>query len=387
MSALPTTLPIDRNSILWAGISWNHTGKHSALAPLSREVAAVLPPGTVHRVDHIPEGWQTLDRLRGLLRKLLHRAATPSPASIAREDGVPYYRDSAWPVERKIARLVTLANPRAVFIEALEEQYYFLAQERQNWEHTRLFAIAHQPPAWWRVKGANSKIAAALDTLIVVAESMRLHWEQFLPANKIVVVPHGVDADFFLPAPPITDQRNGLRPLRAVLSGQWLRDFETLAQVVAMVEQRNLPICFDLIVPQFARENQACYEIAMSQRVRWHASLSDEQLRDVYRSADLLLMIMRDATANNGLLEGMACGLPVLVTDVGGVHDYAQPSFADVFPTRDPAAVIACLEHHLANRDRLPARGAAARQFVEQHLSWKRVAPRIARLLTPAGPH
>ena len=46
----------------------------------------------------------------------------------------------------------------------------------------------------------------------------------------------------------------------------------------------------------------------------------------LYQGADLLLLPLIDATANNTLLEGLACGLPVLASDLTGVRDYAPDS-------------------------------------------------------------
>ena len=69
------------------------------------------------------------------------------------------------------------------------------------------------------------------------------------------------------------------RNLRAVFSGQWLRDFETMAAVVAIADHLNLPVYFEMIVPRQSRGQEACYKMAMSSRVRWYSDLTDEDLR------------------------------------------------------------------------------------------------------------
>jgi glycosyltransferase involved in cell wall biosynthesis len=121
--------------------------------------------------------------------------------------------------------------------------------------------------------------------------------------------------------------------------------------------------------------------MAMSPRVRWHADLPDEELRRIYRQSDLLVLPLCDCTANNALQEGLACGLPVIVTDVGGVRDYANEQFADFVRPGDAAGFIERLKDCIAHKDKLVARGASARTFVEQQLSWKKVAARYAAML------
>ena len=39
----------------------------------------------------------------------------------------------------------------------------------------------------------------------------------------------------------------------------------------------------------------------------------------------MMIMPLHDATANNAVLESLACGLPLVVSDVGAVRDYVNP--------------------------------------------------------------
>lgn len=199
--------------------------------------------------------------------------------------------------------------------------------------------------------------------------------------EKVVFIPHGVDSDFFLPSETEMKLSSNDGVLRIVFSGKWLRDFETMAAVTAIADDLNLPVRFEMIVPPYSRRTDTCYRIAMSPRVRWHSGLSDEDLRDVYRQSDLLLLTLYDSTANNGLLEGMACGLPVVVTDVGGVKDYATKTFADFVPPRDASSIIEVIQGYLAQKGKLIERGAAARAHVETHLSWRKIAREYVALL------
>lgn len=56
--------------------------------------------------------------------------------------------------------------------------------------------------------------------------------------------------------------------------------------------------------------------------------MSEEDLLVAYRQADLLALPLKDCTANNSILEAMACGLSVVTTDIGGIRDYVDDTCA-----------------------------------------------------------
>jgi glycosyltransferase involved in cell wall biosynthesis len=364
-------------SVLLAAASWGHVGAHSGFVPLYREIE-VKSPGLVQRID-IKRRRRFVSRLETGMRLLLG-LPRPVPVWATIKAESPLYSENSWFIEREISEVVLKLKPVAVLLESVEDQLFLLAKEREKWRETRLIGVCHQPPAWWQLNHASPDIIKSLDYMIVLSCSARAYWEQFTDRERILVIPHGVDADFFTP----TERKDKLSSqdgiLRAVFSGQWLRDFETIAAVVAIVDDLNLPVRFEMIVPRFARASDTCYRMAMSPRVRWHSGLTDESLRSVYRQSDLLLLTLRDCTANNGLLEGMSCGLPVIITDVGGVRDYAKETFADFVRSRDALGIIDIIKGYLSQRDELNDRGAAARAHVENYLSWPKITSEYIRL-------
>ncbi len=92
------------------------------------------------------------------------------------------------------------------------------------------------------------------------------------------------------------------------------------------------------------------------------SDISDDALRNLYQSASLAIFSFRDATANNALLEAMACGLPIVATDVGGVSEYTDDDSATLCRPGDPEDLANAVNGLLANAEVAATRGDASRR-------------------------
>ncbi|MBW4668538.1 MAG: glycosyltransferase family 4 protein [Cyanomargarita calcarea GSE-NOS-MK-12-04C] len=237
----------------------------------------------------------------------------------------------------------------------------------------KIVGTAHQPTSWWRLMHRYEDRIALLNALIVPGSREVSYFENYLP-GRVFFVPHGVDIDFFKPKSETVDSDKAEKYPRCVFSGTWLRDIDTLAVVVDQLIAKNPNIRFDMIVPISKRDHPAFYRIARHEQVTWHAGISDEQLRTIYQQASLLLLPIIDSTANNALLEGMSCGLPVVSNNVGGLLDYTRNDFADLLPVGDIDGMVESVIKLIDDPQQQNTRGAAARFFVEENLTWDKIA-------------
>ena len=231
----------------------------------------------------------------------------------------------------------------------------------------KLIGTAHQPASWWRLHNTSPDYLSALNGLIVLSSKEVSYFEQYLP-NRVFFVPHGIDTSFFQP-----NVEAKADSLRCVFSGRWLRDLPTLAQIIDRVIAQNPAVHFDMIVPKDDRDNPLLIHIARHEQVSWHAGLSDQQLRQIYQQARLLILPILDCTANNAVLESMSCGLPIISNSVGGLSDYTRDSFADLFPVGAVEQMTNRILDLLDSPEECQKRGMAARQFAEQNLSWDEI--------------
>lgn len=351
------------NSVLWLRRQFNWMGAHSGYDRLCEEIPQLVD-GQYHST------WQELGKRRnklsrGVLKRLAANAKTSPVYNI---DSVAAEFSTVWQSWRH--------QPDLIHVTYVENHLGVLPFWKEKLT-VKLVGTVHQPSGWWRLYHRHPQILEALDGLIVLSSRDVPYFNQFLP-GRVYCIPHGVDTDFFQ---PLTLQSAGFtvnhRP-RCVFSGKYLRDFPTLAAVVDQVLAQNPAIQFDLILPHKNRlmVDDTLIRLARYDQVHWYADLSDEDLRSLYQQANLLVLPLLDCTANNGVLEAIACGLPVVSNAVGGMSDYTRPTFADLHPVGDVLGLTQSILSLVENSQEQVQRSQAARAFAEAELSWAQVAQR-----------
>jgi glycosyltransferase involved in cell wall biosynthesis len=105
------------------------------------------------------------------------------------------------------------------------------------------------------------------------------------------------------------------------------------------------------------------------------------QMAAVYGAADLFVDAQWHAGWNNPVIEAMACGTPVVCTDIGGVRDFAfHEQTALLVPPRDPAALSAAMRR-MMDDEPLRARLSANALAVVDRFDWDRAADGFLDLL------
>jgi glycosyltransferase involved in cell wall biosynthesis len=110
--------------------------------------------------------------------------------------------------------------------------------------------------------------------------------------------------------------------------------------------------------------------------VIWHSGLSDEELLKLYQDSDLAFLPLNNATANNSILEALACGLSIISTDISAVREYVSAESAVLISKGHTDGFINALITLYLNPEQRRQMSNSARRRAEQ-FSWQKIAAKI----------
>ena len=308
-------------------------------------------------LDHLPEA----HRITGPTSPLATRTAHAAHRLLARHCPLPFY-----PAEHFATDLRLLASREAAHVLYGDEQYWFsrrrLGPSAVTYHQPPAHLTRLLPPKKW------AKLAPTAAHIITLDPHQQAFFAGLMPAERVHLVPHGIDTTTFSP----TGQPATGRPL-VLTVGWWLRDWNVLDAVHEQLHRRHGDGIELIVVTRQARTRP------------WHPAarilegVTEQTLIALYRRAAALLLPLEDATANNALLEAMACGTPVAATDIGGIRHYAGDSqAAQLTPPGDITAAAQAVEKILAESGTAAhaVRRALARERAEL-FAWPLVADQI----------
>jgi len=159
------------------------------------------------------------------------------------------------------------------------------------------------------------------DTVFVNSEQYRKSWvDRGIDPEKLKILPRGLDTDLFTPAHRDTNfwERHGSKngAVRLLYVGRISRekDLDVLAAAFGQLRKEGLPV--NLLMVGHGPYSQALAE-NLPEAI-FTGYLEGEELAKAYASSDIFVFPSTTDTFGNVIIEAQACGLPVIVSDLGG---------------------------------------------------------------------
>lgn len=211
--------------------------------------------------------------------------------------------------------------------------------------------------------------------------------ERAVRGLTVETVYNGVDLERFRP-PEAGAPRAG--PLRVIYSGRLVRvkRLELLLEVWAEVRERlDRPALLELAGygPEREKLERRVAALGLGDSVRFLGYLDEGQMIRAYQEASVFVSLSADEGLPNSVLEALACGLPVVLSDIGPHREIlGQSSAGALCDIHDPASVRDALLQLLRNTEKRDLAAERARSRVAGRFSWEKSAEDLIRLLPHA---
>lgn len=203
---------------------------------------------------------------------------------------------------------------------------------------------------------------------------------------KLHTLRNGVDLQRFVPEPrDVARERLGLRrDANYLLSVGHL--IERKGHHIAIEALRELPGVTLLVAgagPGEAQLKALAERLGVADRVVWAGVVPQTDLKWWYSAADVLALCSSREGWANVLLESMACGTPVIATNIWGTPEVVSTPDAGVLMQRRDAAAL--VQAHRALHAAMPSREAVRRHA--ERFSWDDTTKGQLRLLRSIMAH
>jgi len=260
--------------------------------------------------------------------------------------------------------------------------------------------VARSSEEWegnYRIQGEKKVIAIANRIIAATpAEFAQLQWLYDVNEQKVQVIPPGVDLSHFYPIPDDEAKEYiGIPPCDKLLLFvgriEPLKGIDTLIKAIALMKKRGAEVYLSIIggypdissetlSSEMSRLQTLCEQHGLTDLIAFLGRRGQDTLPYYYSAADAVVMPSHYESFGMVALEAMACGTPVVASQVGGLAFLIEDGETGyTVPADDPRALADQLEKIITSPD-LCERLAVQAAEIAQGYGWEKIAARIVDL-------
>jgi glycosyltransferase involved in cell wall biosynthesis len=249
--------------------------------------------------------------------------------------------------------------------------------------------IARYRPTVLRLPGpASADLAPVLRAVhAVCANGDALSQIREFLGDHATELPVGLDRDIFKPGPSWVRQRLGWTENHWVVGyvGRLahVKGIDLLADAFRKI-RKTIPHARLLVIGSGEEEGKLRTDLnaeLMEGLVHIESDVPHELLADWYRVMDLFVMPSRYENYSNAVLEAVACGLPFLVSDVGGNRRLAETEGGWLFAQGSVDSLTQTLYSLAENPGLVRNRAVGGGEMVRHCYSWGTSAKRLEEII------
>ena len=217
----------------------------------------------------------------------------------------------------------------------------------------------------------------AATNIVFLSEEYRIEISKKLRccyrSKKIKVIPNGIDLDLFKPEKKYPGEKKIFGMQSRLVP---IKDHLTLLEAFSIIRSADknylLKIAGDGEYRQVLVDRAAA--LGLGGAVEFTGIITEDDLPEFLCSLDIYVHASLGETMSTAIMQAMACGLPVIASDVMGINNMIEDENTGILvPSKDATALARAMGSLMADEPKRTALSLAARQYAENKFSNKRM--------------
>lgn len=198
-----------------------------------------------------------------------------------------------------------------------------------------------------------------------------------IDGRKPLVTPFGVDTEIFRPAPVAPVFPEGTFVFGTVKSLEKVYGTETLIRAFALLREKNPQRKMALLLVGDGTQRAALEELAAGlgaeADIRFQGRIDHSEVASWHNRIGVFMNLSLYESFGVSVLESMACGKPVVVSDTGGLAEIVDQELNGIrIPAGDVQAACAAMQRFLDDPGLAEKMGRAGREKVIREYTWQK---------------
>lgn len=233
---------------------------------------------------------------------------------------------------------------------------------------------------WYAFTDMQTQVARRLARVITVSENSfkDISHDHKVDPSRMHIVPVGVDPELFQPLPAV--RRKPGMIITTASADVAMKGLRYLLEAVAKLRTERPEVSLTVIgrAKPGGESARTIESLGLEDAVSFVSGVADERIVELYSEAEVAVVPSLYEGFSLPAIEAMSCAIPLVATTGGAVPEVVGPDGETAFlvPPGDGGALAAKIGYVL-DHPRIAAKvGAAGRQRVIDHWSWRHTAER-----------
>lgn len=196
---------------------------------------------------------------------------------------------------------------------------------------------------YWR------KIIRGAISLSVVSVYLGECLKQISPQIHYTVIPNVVDTTIFM---PVDLPKNEITRFIHISLLNYQKNAEDIIKAFGILKKTEPRFRLEIFGPENDGLVSLANELNLQEEIKFHPEIPQKELAKFVQQSDALILYSRYETFGCVIIEALACGKPVILSDLPVMHENAKEGFNAVFAEKEsPGDLAAKLNWFIHNRD------------------------------------